>query len=178
LCVEHTSYCARTDAILAVGYPDQRLCEDYSLFYQLNERGYRIGCVQESLVQVRVNKQSVTANINHDRLLSWFTYVVKFKHPRILQLVAGAPGVAIYGSGGLARLMYKIFNSQGILVLNFIEQNSKPAVFVDDIRVPVLALTDCLQKKIVIAAQPVRLQMVQQLTELGLTEWTDFMVIA
>ncbi|RVT46984.1 glycosyltransferase [Rheinheimera sediminis] len=178
LCVEHTSYCARTDAIKAVGYPEQRLCEDYSLFYRLNELGFRIGCVPEYLVKVRVNKQSVTADVNTERLLSWFTYVFELKERRIMQLVGDAPGISIYGSGGLARLMYRILNKHGVQVLNFIEQNSKAAVVIDGVEIPVKGLSDCLQQKILIAAQPVRLEMVRQLTELGLNEWRDFMVIA
>lgn len=178
LCVEHTSYCARTDAIRAVGYPDQRLCEDYSLFYRLNEQGYRIGCVPECLVQVRVNRQSVTAQVNAERLYSWFSYLFEMKRARILQLKGDASGVAIYGSGGLARLMYHIFCQHGIAVTNFIEQAEKAPIDIDSQQIPVRALHDCLQQKIVIAAQPVRLQMVQQLTGLGLLEWRDFMVIA
>lgn len=178
LCVEHTSYCARTDAILAVGYPDQRLCEDYSLFYRLNEQGYRIGCVKETLVKVRVNRQSVTAQVNNERLLSWFTHLFNFKQARIMQLIGDAEGVAIYGSGGLARLMYQIFRQNNIAVLNFIEQSEKPPVHINGIDISVKALRDCLQQKIVVAAQPVRLEMIEQLTNLGLTEWCDFMVIA
>jgi glycosyltransferase involved in cell wall biosynthesis len=178
LCVEHTSYCARTDAIKAVGYPDQRLCEDYSLFYRLNELGYRIGCVPKYLVKVRVNKQSVTAHANTERLLSWFTYLFELKEQRIIQLLGDAPGLAIYGSGGLARLMFRILNKHGVQVLNFIEQNSKAPVVIDGVEIPVKGLSDCLQQKILIAAQPVRLEMVRQLTELGLNEWRDFMVIA
>lgn len=178
LCVEHTSYCARTDAIRAVGYPDQRLCEDYSLFYRLNEQGYRIGCVKETLVKVRVNRQSVTAQVNHERLLSWFTYLFNFKQARIMQLIGDAEGVAIYGSGGLARLIYQIFRQNNIAVLNFIEQSEKQPVHINGLDIAVQALNNCLQQKIVIAAQPVRLEMVEQLTNLGLTEWRDFMVIA
>lgn len=178
LCVEHTSYCARTDAIRAVGYPDQRLCEDYSLFYRLNEQGYRIGCVKDTLVKVRVNRQSVTAQINHERLLSWFTYLFNFKQARIMQLIGDAEGVAIYGSGGLARLIYQIFRQNNIAVLNFIEQSEKQPVHINGLDISVQALNNCLQQKIVIAAQPVRLEMVEQLTNLGLTEWRDFMVIA
>ncbi|WCH22666.1 glycosyltransferase family 2 protein [Aeromonas salmonicida] len=178
LCVEHTSYCARTDAIRAVGYPDQRLCEDYSLFYRLNEQGYRIGCVKETLVKVRVNRQSVTAQVSHERLLSWFTYLFNFKQARIMQLIGDAEGVAIYGSGGLARLMYQIFRQNNIAVLNFIEQSEKQPVHINGLDIAVQALNNCLQQKIVIAAQPVRLEMVEQLTNLGLTEWRDFMVIA
>jgi glycosyltransferase involved in cell wall biosynthesis len=178
LCVEHTSYCARTDAIRAVGYPDQRLCEDYSLFYRLNEQGYRIGCVKETLVKVRVNRQSVTAQVNHERLLSWFTYLFNFKQARIMQLIGDAEGVAIYGSGGLARLIYQIFRQNNIAVLNFIEQSEKQPVHINGLDISVQALNNCLQQKIVIAAQPVRLEMVEQLTNLGLTEWRDFMVIA
>jgi glycosyltransferase involved in cell wall biosynthesis len=178
LCVEHTSYCARTDAIRAVGYPDQRLCEDYSLFYRLNEQGYRIGCVKETLVKVRVNRQSVTAQVNHERLLSWFTYLFNFKQAKIMQLIGDAEGVAIYGSGGLARLIYQIFRQNNIAVLNFIEQSEKQPVHINGLDISVQALNNCLQQKIVIAAQPVRLEMVEQLTNLGLTEWRDFMVIA
>lgn len=178
LCVEHTSYCARTDAIKAVGYPDQRLCEDYSLFYRLNELGYRIGCVPKYLVKVRVNKQSVTAHANTERLLSWFTYLFELKEQRIMQLLGDAPGLAIYGSGGLARLMYRILNQHGVQVFNFIEQNGKAPVVIDGVEIPVKALSDCLKQKILIAAQPVRLEMVWQLTGLGLKEWRDFMVIA
>lgn len=178
LCVEHTSYCARTDAIKAVGYPDQRLCEDYSLFYRLNELGYRIGCVPKYLVKVRVNKQSVTAHANTERLLSWFTYLFELKEQRIMQLLGDAPGLAIYGSGGLARLMYRILNQHGVQVFNFIEQNGKAPVVIDGVEIPVKALSDCLKQKILIAAQPVRLEMVWQLTEFGLKEWRDFMVIA
>jgi glycosyltransferase involved in cell wall biosynthesis len=178
LCVEHTSYCARTDAIRAVGYPDQRLCEDYSLFYRLNDQGYRIGCVKETLVKVRVNRQSVTAQVNYERLLSWFTYLFNFKQARIMQLIGDAEGVAIYGSGGLARLIYQIFRQNNIAVLNFIEQSEKQPVHINGLDIAVQALNDSLQQKIVIAAQPVRLEMVEQLTNLGLTEWRDFMVIA
>lgn len=178
LCVEHTSYCARTEAIRAVGYPDQRLCEDYSLFYRLNEQGYRFGCVPEHLIQVRVNRRSVTAQVNAERLHAWFSCLFEIKQARILQLKGDASGVAIYGSGGLARLMYQIFRQHGIAVLNFIEQTEKTPISIDGLQVPVLALHHCLQQKIVIAAQPVRLQIVHQLSGLGLSEWRDFMVIA
>ncbi|MFC4656942.1 glycosyltransferase [Rheinheimera marina] len=178
LCVEHTSYCAQTAAIRAVGYLDQRLCEDYSLFYRLHEQGYRFGCVPEFLVQVRVNPQSVTAQVNTERLRSWFGCVFDMKFKRILQLKGDVSGVAIYGSGGLARLMYQILIQHDIAVLNFIEQTEKAPIDIDGQQIPVLALHHCLQQKIVIAAQPVRLQVMQQLNGLGLTEWRDFMVIA
>ncbi|MFB0767367.1 glycosyltransferase family 2 protein [Aeromonas salmonicida] len=178
LCVEHTSYCARTDAIRAVGYPDQRLCEDYSLFYRLNEQGYRIGCVKDTLVKVRVNRQSVTAQVNHERLLSWFTYLFNFKQARIMQLIGDAEGVAIYGSGGLARLMYQLLTDAGFVVSNFIEQTARADVIIGGTQITVNALEDCLEQKILIAAQPVRLKVMQQLLDMGLVEWRDFMVVA
>ncbi|WP_236766219.1 hypothetical protein [Aeromonas hydrophila] len=101
-----------------------------------------------------------------------------FKQARIIKLIGDAEGVAIYGSGGLARLMYQIFRQNNITVLNFIEQSEKPPVHINGIDISVKALRDCLQQKIVVAAQPVRLEMVGQLTNLGLNEWRDFMVVA
>ena len=95
-----------------------------------------------------------------------------------MQLIGDAEGVAIYGSGGLARLMYQIFRQNNIAVLNFIEQSEKQPVHINGVDIAVKALNNCLQQKIVIAAQPVRLKMVEQLTNLGMTEWRDFMVIA
>lgn len=125
-----------------------------------------------------MSQHSVTAQINHERLLSWFTYLFSFKQARIIKLIGDAEGVAIYGSGGLARLMYQIFRQNNITVLNFIEQSEKPPVHINGIDISVKALRDCLQQKIVVAAQPVRLEMVGQLTNLGLNEWRDFMVVA
>lgn len=178
LCVEHTTYCARTDAIKAVGYPDQRLCEDYALFYQLHRHGYRMDCLPEYLVKMRLSNSSVTAGLTTERLYSWFSYLFELKKERILQLLDGRASLAIYGSGGLARCMHQVLTTQGIQVTNFIEQTTKPDVLVNGQLVPVKALRDCLQQKILIAAQPVRLQTVQQLTDFGLVEWHDFMVIA
>ncbi|KOO58343.1 hypothetical protein WH43_10190 [Rheinheimera sp. KL1] len=178
LCVEHTTYCARTDAIKAVGYPDQRLCEDYALFYQLHRHGYRMDCLPEYLVKMRLSNSSVTAGLTTERLYSWFSYLFELKKERILQLLGGRASLAIYGSGGLARCMHQVLTAQGIQVTNFIEQTTKPDVLVNGQLLPVKALRDCLQQRILIAAQPVRLQLVQQLTDFGLVEWHDFMVIA
>ena len=74
--------------------------------------------------------------------------------------------------------MYELLGEAGVKVSYFIGQQAEPAVTVGDVQVEVKALADCLHDKIVIAAQPVRLTVMQQLTALGLREWRDFMVIA
>lgn len=178
LCVEHTTYCARTEAVRAAGYPDQRLCEDYALFYRMAQNGCRMGCLPEVLVQMRLSQHSVTAALDVQKLRLWFRYLLAFKLPRLEQLCGPARQLAIYGAGGLARLMYELLGEAGFKVRYFIGQQAEPAVTVGDVQVEVKALADCLHDKIVIAAQPVRLTVMQQLTALGRQEWRDFMVIA
>ncbi|GGW63431.1 glycosyltransferase family 2 protein [Alishewanella tabrizica] len=178
LCVEHTTYCASTEAVRSAGYPNQRLCEDYALFYKMHEQGRRMACLPEVLVQMRLSNNSVTAALDAEKLRLWFGYLLEFKLPRLERLAGSARKLAIYGSGGLARLLYKLLSEAGFEVLCLIEQQATATLTIGQTRVEVRALQDCLGKKIVIAAQPVRLSVMQQLSESGLQEWRDFMVIA
>lgn len=178
LCIEHTTYCARTEAVRAAGYPDQRLCEDYALFYRMALNGCRIDCLPEVLVRMRLSNSSVTATLDAEKLRLWFSYLLAFKLPQVEKLSGSARSLAIYGSGGLARLMYTLLSNAGFEVRCFIEQQAKAALPVGEVLVEVRALQDCLEEKIIIAAQPVRLQTMQLLSSQGLVEWRDFMVIA
>ena len=178
LCIEHTTYCARTEAVRAAGYPDQRLCEDYALFYRMAKNGCRMGCLPEVLVQMRLSNNSVTSGLDAEKLRQWFSYLLMFKLPQLEQLCSKTRQLAIYGSGGLARLMFTLLSEAGFTVCCFIEQQAGGALSVGDTLVEVRALQDCLGEKIVIAAQPVRLAVLDQLITLGLKEWRDFLVIA
>ena len=178
LCVEHTTYCARTEAVRSAGYPNQRLCEDYALFYKMHEQGRRMACLPEVLVQMRLSNNSVTAALDAEKLRLWFGYLIELKKTKLEVLSGASRQLAIYGSGGLARLMFQLLTETGFNVSNFIEQQERSAVEISDKMVAVKPLSDCLTQKILIAAQPVRLQIVQQLSEIGLIEWQDFMVIA
>lgn len=178
LCVEHTTYGARTEAVRSAGYPDQRLCEDYALFYKMHEQGRRMACLPEVLVKMRLSNNSLTAALHAEKLRLWFGYLLRFKLPRLERLAGPARQLAIYGSGGLAQLLYKLLSDAGFEVLCLIEQHARAALMIGDTLVEVRGVQDCLSNKIVIAAQPVRLSVMQQLSESGLQEWSDFMVIA
>ena len=178
LCIEHTTYCARTTAVKSVGYPNQRLCEDYALFYRLYLAGHRMDCLCENLVKMRLSTTSVTANLTPEKLYNWFDYLFEIKKQLIVELLDGGNELVIYGSGGLARCMYHILTARGIYVSSFIEQTDKPNLVLNGKSISVKSLNDCLCNKILIAAQPVRLLIIEQLESLGLKEWRDFMVMA
>lgn len=178
LCIEHTTYCARTETVKSVGYPDQRLCEDYALFFRMYEAGYKMDCLCESLVKMRLSDTSITATLSTEKLYNWFDCLFELKKKRIASLLDGENDLAIYGSGGLARGMFHILSMHGVYVSNFIEQIDMDNVVINEKSIPVKSLQRCLHKKILIAAQPVRLAIVEQLVTHGLKEWRDFMVIA
>lgn len=175
-CMIHSSYFARTQVIKALGYPSYRVGEDYSLFYRAINAGYRIGCVPEYLLQMRVSNNSVTTG--QEAALHFATALMEIKAERITHLVAQHHTVRVYGTGGFARAVAQRLIALGVPFGGFVDKEVKESIAIQTQHWPVTALANLSSKGLVIAAQPVRQQISQLLLQQGWREWQDFMVMA
>lgn len=175
-CIIHTTYFAKSQVIKAVGYPEHRIGEDYSLFYRALESGYRIGCIPEFLTQMRVSNFSVTTRT--DTAQNYVDALVQLKKNKIDKLCKNHAGVWIFGCGGLGKETALALHSAGYTVHGFLDRENKADIELNQQLYPVVSIESAANKGIIVAAQPVRMEIVEKLQNKGLVEWQDFMVIA
>lgn len=175
-CIIHTTYFAKTAVIKAVGYPDHRIGEDYSLFYRALESGYHIGCIPECLTKMRVSNFSVTTRT--DTANNYVDALILLKKNKIDRLCENHQGLWIFGTGGLGKETALALSASGYTVHGFLDRENKPDIELNQQLYPVVSLDAAANKGIIIAAQPVRMEIVDKLVDKGLIEWQDFMVIA
>jgi hypothetical protein len=68
--------------------------------------------------------------------------------------------------------------SAGYTVHGFVDRENKADIQLNQQLYPVVSIESAANKGIIIAAQPVRMEIVEKLQNKGLVEWQDFMVIA
>lgn len=179
LCVPHTTYFARTEAVKRAGYPNSRTYEDYGLFYRMIRNGDKFGCVCEPLVKMRISNVSTTATVRAEALDEGLKTIVEFKYPDIAPLLI-KDKLYIYGCGQLAQSLARVMQAKGILIQGYVDRKAENVKL--HTVLPILSLEEFLNSKtskaIIVAAQPVRAELCQNLVESGLLEWNDFMVIA
>lgn len=175
-CMIHSSYFAKTSVVKAVNYLPLRVGEDYSLFYRAVLAGYQISCVPEYLLQMRVSNVSVTSTVQS--ACHFADALMQLKLAKITYLANRHQSIKLYGTGALARAVAEKMLACSLPFAGFIEQQCRESIEIGDKSWPVQALAECAQKGIVIAAQPVRNQIVKQLLSLDWREWQDFMVLA
>ncbi|WP_223842371.1 glycosyltransferase family 2 protein [Methylotuvimicrobium alcaliphilum] len=175
-CVIHTSYFAKTDVVKQIGYVKSRVGEDYSLFYKAAKAGVIIGCVPEVLVRMRLSQNSVTTK--PDSAFHFAQALTALKYDELSALAKRHGSLWLYGTGGLAKGMAKAFAEHGIVLAGFIDRQAGSLILEDGEDYRVLPLTTDLARGLVIAAQPVRAEILQFFLDAGWQEWADFMVIA
>ncbi|MFZ8170823.1 glycosyltransferase family 2 protein [Alteromonas macleodii] len=182
LCFLHTSYFARTGAIKNVRYPHTRLYEDYILFLRLKNAGYKFGCVNEPLVHIRLSDSSATTSLGIAELENGLKGIIEEKWPNFASLV-GEKDIYIYGTGNMAKACAQCLSSFNVKTRGFVEKlGSEDTISVADYVVGVCGLDEYLslntKRIIIVAAQPVRSEVIHQLEFYGKTEFEDFLILA
>lgn len=182
LCFLHTSYFARTSAIKDVGYPHTRLYEDYILFLRLKNAGYKFGCVNEPLVQIRLSDNSTTTSLGVDELEKGLRGIIEEKWPNFSSLVS-QKDVYIYGTGNMAKSCAQCLDSFGVVPSSFVEKTGNERVIgIGQSDIGIIGLDDYIRfdsnRILIIAAQPVRCEVARRLESHGMTEFEDFFILA
>ncbi|MFN3898781.1 MAG: glycosyltransferase family 2 protein [Alishewanella aestuarii] len=175
-CMIHSCYFAKTRVIKKLDYFPLRVGEDYSLFYRAVQAGFTIGCVPEYLLQMRITSSSVTTAA--DAAGHFAGTLVQLKHDKLLALIRHHGALTLYGTGGLAIAVAARLIEHGLPFAGFAARVSSEPIQVSGRTWPVLSLEAIQQRGVVIAAQPVRQQVSDELRAAGWREWQDFMVIA
>lgn len=174
-CVIHSTYFARASVVKKLGYLPYRVGEDYSLFYRAIKAGHHIGCISEHLLKMRVSNTSVTTG--NQAALHYSEALLDLKADRIQAILSQHRKLYVYGTGGLARAVaYKLLQ-RGMPFAGFVSTHPAESIEVNRHHWPVAGL-DVKSKGLIVAAQPVRQQMLLTLVQQGWEEWQDFMVIA
>jgi len=175
-CIIHSCYFAKASVVRSLGYTNARMGEDYSFFYRAIIANYNIGCVPEFLFYVRLSASSVTTKTES---LSEFSKVItELKLEKLNKLVEIHDNIFIYGCGGLARTVVKELLEKSFPFAGFVDRFPKEPILINNISWPVFPLSTFKNRGLVIAAQPVRKEIVELLLAAGWLEWNDFIVIA
>ena len=181
-CVLHTSYFALTSAVKQVRYPHTRIFEDYILFLRLKNAGHLIGCVNEYLVNVRVSEGSTTATLGLKELEEGVLGIIDEKWPDFTTLIANKR-VYIFGTGNMALACTQCLSTKGVDVDGFVEKEQKSKVLeINGHNKEIIGLSQYINKDesriIIIAAQPVRSLVINELEKAGMYESEDYLVLA
>lgn len=175
-CFAHTTYFAKSKTIKDLQYPDTRYGEDYYLFLTALNMGYTLGCLQKTLLKFRVSNYSVTKNTNSPQY--YLETLYNLKKDKINKLYSNHKDVWIFGSGGLAKNLYKTLTSKNYKVKGFIERNCTSSIIIDNKKIKTINISKFNEGAVIIAAQPVRNELLKILENKQLVEWKDYMVIA
>lgn len=164
MCVGHTTTFYKTKLLHKIGYEDIRIGEDYALFYQALKAGFKFDCLKKHLVKVRVHQNSATT---HADTASIYTQVVlDLKKQEIHHLAQHNQHLKIFGQGGLGQATEQWLLNNGFNFAGYIERNEE-------------GLLDKVESNtgVLIAAQPVREEIIGLLEQQGMQEWQDFLVV-
>ncbi|MDO6568450.1 glycosyltransferase [Alteromonas sp. 1_MG-2023] len=180
-CFPHTTYFAKTEPLQRVGYPHLRMFEDYVLFLRLLNAGYNFGCVEKPLVNMRISDFSVTASLSKWDLEQGLSFVVDEKWNRLSQCLSNK-SLYIFGTGQIARAFARLITERKIGIEGFVEKTTtKKVLNSDGIIAPIISLEDYLalsHSVLVIAAQPVREELIEILEGKMLQKNRDFFILA
>src|SRR5690554_3719401 len=175
-CFIHTTYFAKSDTIIKLGYPEYRIGEDYGLFYSAVKNNAKIGCLKECLVKVRISEFSTTTT--KDTASIYSESLINIKKEEITKLQIRHGEVWIYGTGGLGKESCKYLISKGYNIGGFLDRNEGPAIVINDFYLPVKNINSINKLGVIIAAQPVRMKIKESLENKGLIENYDFIILA
>lgn len=175
-CVIHATYFARSLAIINLGYPDYRVGEDYALFYSAVKKNNKVGCIRENLVRVRVSDYSTTTISDAAKFYSHS--VVDIKINEIIKLHKTHGALWIYGTGGLGIESCRYLINLGFVVRGFLDRHMKPPILINGELLPVKDIKTQKTAGIIIAAQPVRMEIKTKLERRALIEHEDFLILA
>ncbi len=183
-CIVHSSMMIKSNVLKQYGYPNWRIGEDYNLFYQLNEAGYKIGTVNALLTKVRIRASSLTMtdakeNFRQQQLERY----VQIKKNLIEKFIfEDQRDLYIWGTGTAAKeIQEMLFAKYSITIQGLIDNNEKlHHTFIRDTLVyspEILIRKNRACSKIIIAATPVREEIVEQLSSLGFKNIDDYLII-
>jgi len=182
MCVLHTTYFACTSAIKNARYPHVRIFEDYILFLRLKNAGFKIGCVNECLVNMRVSDNSTTMTLGPSQLEKGLSGIISEKWPNFENQYRNKK-VYIYGTGNLAKTCLLCLKERQIEIASFVEREPNVnTVSPEAEEKKVISLEQYVAtnepKLLILAAQPVRNEIALELERNGLKEIKDFLVLA
>lgn len=178
-CVPHNSILVRKETICAVGYRKFRLGEDYYLFYDLNKIGYKMSTVEEVLVSFRVRSNSITGSGKY--IEAYITTLFNMKKDELDRYLNNKGYLYIWGTGNLGKNIYQLLKKKNHEVAGFIDTNEKlwgESIMGLTVMSPAQWLSLSEEKKVIVAAQPVREKVVSFLEENGFVDQKNFFVFA
>ncbi len=178
-CIPHDAIAVRTGIIKEIGYREVRMGEDYSLFYNINKRGYKMDTVNEVLLKIRVIDTSI-CGAEQDQ--AEFTRILfEIKRDELINFIKDK-SVYIWGTGGLGENLVAVLENNGYNVAGFIDRDEKKhgtSIFGKPIFSPsYIRESNGAVTKIIIAAQPARYEIAHYLDQIGYQDTVDYFVFA
>lgn len=173
ICVPNTSIMVRAEVMKEFGYDDLRYGEDYSLFYKMNVKGYKMGTVNKKLVNVRVSSESITAK-NKEVLYENVFHIKK----EIIEKLFEKGKVYLWGAGSFGILVKAILATHDLTVEGFIDSDtSKHGNKIDGLEVISPEILDKKEKiKIITTSQPGRNSIIDMIENKGYKHLKDYVV--
>ncbi len=174
ICLPHTSMMSKTEVIKKVGYDkSMRLGEDYLLLYELNKQGTFMFKLDEVLAYKRVSKVSTTV-VERD-LLFKVTYLIK--KDIINSFFLKKYMVFIWGASRFGEQVLQILRANNFQVDGFIDNDQlKQGTKLDGLLIssPELLMKENI--KVIVASDPGRLSIINQLECYGFRHLQDYVV--
>lgn len=176
MCVPHTSLMVRSEVFEDIQYEDLRCFEDYKLVYDMNEKGYKFGTVEEFLVRIRVRDQSTS--VVYQNLLYETAYYIK---KRIINnLFNDDAEVFLWGAGSFGETVSQVLKENNLLIRGFIDSDPLKqgtellGYLVYSPRI--LGSQKNQNPKVIVSSQPGMNSIVRQLDKIGLKHLDDYVV--
>lgn len=170
-CIPHTTIMARSEPMKRIQYdPLLRVGEDYKLFYEMNKSGYRMGTIEEVLVDMRVSNDSTTVRMDS---VFWET-IYRIKKREIDSLFESGGNVYLWGAGAKGAAVAREILPRELEIQGFIDSDpTKKNSLLDGYRIfdpEVLNPND----KVLITSQPGLYAIGEELKKRGFKPLKDF----
>ncbi|AYV67882.1 hypothetical protein C2I06_13955 [Niallia circulans] len=172
-CIPHTTMMIKTEVLKRYRYRNLPLCEDYDLFYRLNEDNLLMGSLNETLVNQRVSINSTT--VRKKNLFDECVYLIKEKQ---LNQFKNNQSIYIWGSGEFGKSVYEVLVKRGWHLKGYIDSNPElQGKLIDGIEVYSPEIIDNKKiNKVIVASQPGMFQIIDYLQQFDYQSEVDFMV--
>lgn len=118
-CISHSTMMVKTEILKKYRYNNYPVFEDYDLFYRINKDGYKMGHLDECLVDIRVSEASVTAK-SKAHLFNTVAYKIK---EQVMENFKLYENIYIWGAGAHGQDIFCLLKDKGWKISGFIDSN-------------------------------------------------------
>ncbi|MFA1737433.1 glycosyltransferase [Lysinibacillus fusiformis] len=176
--IVHSAVMYRRELTKFFNYPlDMKICEDYSFFYRMNQKGIIFHKIPSFLLSVRLSENSITATKTEEMLKNVF----KIKKNDISTFIReNEKPIAIWGASNLGKLTCNyIRNNFNVQPIVFIDSNIKKedGRQLQNINIVNPNEIEFHEYKFFVASSYGKFQIAEQLEQKGLKNIKDYFVV-